>query len=111
MILTIVRIIAIILSLVSITKTYYDLKKHTESITMFIFWLLVWGAVIVAALFPINIMQIAANIGQKGIGIGTFLGLVLVFLLFVIYRVYVKANRIEKQVRDMVMKLGLKDVE
>lgn len=106
-----VKIISLTLCVMVISKTYLDYKKKNESLVMLYFWTLAWVGIIIIALFP-EIIGSALQISRaEQIGTGTFLGIAIVFLFFVIYRVYIKANRLEKKIHDMVMKLGLKDIE
>lgn len=78
---------------------------------MTFFWLITWTSIIILAYYPFLIDKINLMIGNKGNGVNTFLGAAFVFLLFITYRVYSKANRIERQIHDMVMKLGLKNID
>ena len=107
----ILKILSLILGLVVITKTIHDYKKKKESFVMFIFWMIIWTAIIVLAIFPLLIDKINLMIGGVGSGANTFIGAAIVFLFFITYRVYTKANRIERQIHDMVMKLGLKNID
>lgn len=106
-----VKIISLLLGLMVISKTYLDYKKKNESFFMFFFWTVAWIGIIILSIFPEIINQALEISKAQKIGTGTFLGIALVFLFFVIYRVYIKANRLEKKIHDMVMKLGLKDIE
>lgn len=106
-----VKIISFLLGLMVISKTYLDYKKKSESLFMFLFWTLAWIGIIVISLFPEIIDQALQISKAQKIGTGTFLGIAIVFLFFIIYRVYIKANRLEKKIHDMVMKLGLKDID
>jgi len=106
-----VKIISLVLGLMVISKTYLDYKKKNESFFMFIFWTVAWIGIIIVSLFPELINEALEISSAQKIGTGTFLGIALVFLFFIIYRVYIKANRLEKKIHDMVMKLGLKDID
>jgi hypothetical protein len=105
------KILSIVLGLVVISKTFLDYRKEKESLTMFLFWLITWGSVITFSIFPTLIERFNKLIGEQGSGVNTFIGAAFVFLLFITYRVYTKANRLEQQLHQMVMKLGLKDIE
>jgi len=106
-----VKIISLVLGLTVISKTYLDYKKKNESFFMFFFWTVAWVGIIIVSLFPEIINEaLQISMAQK-IGTGTFLGVAIVFLFFVIYRVYIKANRLEKKLHKMVMKLGIKDID
>ncbi|MFA6423034.1 MAG: DUF2304 domain-containing protein [Patescibacteria group bacterium] len=105
------KVFSIILGLMVISKTLLDFKKKQESLIMFIFWTVTWAIIIYLGLFPAEIDKTINRLGMNKTGTGTFFGMSLVFLFFVIYRVYHKANRLELKLKDMTMKLGLKDVK
>lgn len=106
-----VKIISLILGLTVISKTYLDYKKRNESLIMFLFWTAAWIGIIAVSLFPEIINEaLQISMAQK-IGTGTFLGVAIVFLFFIIYRIYIKASRLEKKMQDMLMKLGIKDLD
>jgi hypothetical protein len=105
------KILSIALGLIVISKTFLDFKKEKESLIMFIFWLITWGTVITLSVFPTLIESFNQFVGSQGNGVNTFIGAAFVFLLFITYRVYTKANRIEQQLHQMVMKMGLKEIE
>jgi hypothetical protein len=105
------KIFSIIISLVVITKTTYDFKKKNESLVMFLFWLITWIAVIVIALFPYLIEKINLLIGGAGSGINSFIGAAFIFMFFIVYRIYTKTNRLENQLHQMVLNIGLRDIK
>lgn len=91
-----------------ISKTYHDFKKGKESVTMFLFWTIAWAGIITISLFPEIVSDLLTlSQGQK-IGTGTFLGMSIIFLFFVIYRVYIKADRIEKNLTEIVRQIATK---
>jgi hypothetical protein len=94
-----------------LSKSYLDYKKKKETLIMFSFWLITWTGILLFALYPSLFFTIGDKVKSQGIGYGTMLGLIFMFLFFVTYRVYVKAHRLERQLRDLVMKMGLKDIE
>ncbi len=105
------KVLSIALGLIVISKTFLDFRKEKESLTMFVFWLITWGSVITLSVFPTLIEKFNQLVGSQGNGVNTFIGAAFVFLLFITYRVYTKANRIEQQLHQLVMKLGLRDIE
>ena len=105
------RVFAIILTIIVLGKAILDYKKGRESFVMLAFWLLSWISILFFAIKPDYLFWINDHVGGENSGIGTFLGMAFMFLFFVTYRVYVKANRLEKQLRDIVMKLGLEQLD
>lgn len=106
-----IKFICLFLGFTVITKTYYDYKKGSEGTTMLLFWTIAWLAVIYSAIDPGRVYRLAQHFSSSNVGVGTFVGVAFVFLFFLTYRVYVKANRLEKKLRDMVIKLGLNGME
>lgn len=107
----IAKIFSLILGMAVITKTVLDYRKKQESTVMLFFWTFTWIAIIYVALNPLMIDKTIAKIGDHKTGLGTFISMSIVFLYFVIYRVYNKANRIEQKLKDIVIKLGLKNLD
>ena len=76
---------------------------------MLAFWTGTWLLIIVFALFPTLVdFLLSFSRGQR-IGLGTFFGMALVFLYFVVYRIYVKLERIEQNLTKVVQELALRD--
>lgn len=105
----IVKLLSIILGLMVISKTYHDFKKGQESITMFLFWTIAWIGIILVSLFPEIVDEILNFTKGQKIGAGTFFGMSIIFLFFVIYRVYIKADRIEKRLTEITREFALKE--
>lgn len=90
------KVFAIILSIMVIARSITDYRNKKESIEMTAFWLIIWTAIIVFAYYPNLIDKLIAVVGGSRTGLGTIFGMGLVFVLFICYRIYIKANRIEK---------------
>jgi hypothetical protein len=55
--------------------------------------------IVIIALFPSIIDSIIIFAGGGRAGLGTFFGMAIVYLFFIVYRIYVKLGRIEQSVR------------
>lgn len=104
------KILAVLLTIIVLSKTFLDYKKKQETGVMLIFWVISWLGILLLSVKPNYLFLINDRIGKDGAGVGTLLGIAFMFLFFVTYRVYVKAHRLERQLRDLVMKLGLKEI-
>ena len=102
------KIFAILLAGIAVSKSYVDLKARKESLQMFLFWLVAWTAIVLVALFPWIVDILINQFGGGRTGLGTFFGMGLVFLFFVVYRLYIKLERIEhtliKTIQDMALR-------
>ena len=104
-----VKVFSLVLALVAVSKSYVDFRARIESLQMFLLWSLIWITVVVVALFPSIVDVILAYTAAGRAGLGTFFGMGLVFVLFVVYRIYVKLERVEQKLVKTIQELALKE--
>ena len=75
---------------------------------MFLLWTLTWLGIVAVALFPSIVDRLTA-VGGGGVGIGTFLGMAIVFLFFLLYRIYVRIESLEQKLTIVVQELSLRE--
>jgi len=109
MLAVIVKVFSVALAAIAISKSYVDFRARMESVQMFLVWTLTWVTIVLVALFPSIVDIILEYSGSGRAGLGTIFGMGLVFVLFMVYRIYVKLERVEKNVTKMVQDLALKD--
>ena len=103
------KVFSIILAAIAISKSYVDLRARVESVQMFIFWVFTWTIIVLIALFPAIVDILIASSVYGRAGLGTVFGMGLVFLFFVVYRIYVKMERVEQKLTKTIQELALKD--
>ena len=103
------RILSVILAAIAVSKSYVDFRARRESLQIFVFWLVTWTGIVVVALFPSIIDVILVTFGGGRTGLGTFFGMAIVFLFFVVYRIYVKVDRIQQTLTKTIQDLALRE--
>src|SRR5262249_9035499 len=103
------KVFAVILAVIVLAKSYVEFRTRTEPLQVFLFWTVTWTMIVVVALFPSIIQSIIAFTGGENAGLGTFFGMAIVFLFFVVYRIYVKLERIEQKLTKAIQELALRD--
>ena len=103
------QIFSIVLACVAITKSYLGFRAKVESLQLFLFWVAAWIAIVVVAIFPSLVDKVIANFGNGRAGLGTIFGMALVFLFFVVYRLYLKLERIEQNLTKTIQDLALRE--
>jgi len=103
------QIFSILLAAVAITKSYLGFRAKVESLQIFVFWVVAWLAIVVVALVPSIVDQAIAHFGGGRAGLGTFFGMALVFLFFIVYRMYLKLERIEQNLTKTIQELALRE--
>lgn len=107
MIIVILKAFAVLLALIAVSKSYLDYRRRLEPQLMFFFWLIVWTVATVLVVYPLLIERIGIYFQDSTITLGTVSSVAFVFMLFIIYRIYAKAARIEYQLTEVVRKIGL----
>ena len=102
------QLFSVLLAAIAISKSYVDFRARVESLQMFIFWIVTWAAIVIVAVFPWTIDYLL-SLGSGRSGLGTFFGMALVFLFFIVYRMYVKLGRIEQNLIKTIRELALRD--
>src|SRR5881628_1186295 len=97
------------LAAIAISKSYVDFRARAESLQMFLFWVLTWTMILLVALFPAIVDVLIFSLGPRQAGLGTFFGMAIVFLYFVVYRIYVKLEKIEQNLTKAIQELALND--
>ncbi len=103
------QIFSVLLAVIAISKSYVDFRSRLESLQMFVFWTATWIAIVVVAVFPALIDILINAFGGGRTGLGTFFGMAIVFLFFVMYRLYVKLERIEQSLTKTVQEIALRE--
>ena len=97
---------SLILAIIAVSKSYVDFRARRESLQMFVLWTLTWAAIVFVALVP---RTIDALLGGSNAGVGRFLGMAVVFLFFLLYRVYVRVERLEQKITLLVQEVALRE--
>jgi hypothetical protein len=103
------KIFALILAAIAISKSYVDFRARIEPVQIFLFWIFTWTSIVIIALRPSIVDYIIGVFGGGRAGLGTFFGMGLVFLFFIVYRMYVKLGRVEQKLARTIQELALRD--
>jgi hypothetical protein len=103
------QIFSVILAAIAITKSYLGFRAKIESLQIFLFWVAAWLAIVIVAIYPKIVDAAISTFGSGHVGLGTFFGMGLVFLFFVVYRIYLKLERIEQNLTKTIQEIALRD--
>lgn len=98
----IAQAIATFFAVLVLVKSYDEFRHGREPIIMFIFWTVIWLSVLLVAFFPAQAIELGKGLFGEDVGLGTFFGIITVFGLFLAYRLYIKAERAERRVNQLL---------
>ncbi len=100
------QIIGVIFSIFAWSRVVLRFKDKNISIFELAFWSLVWGGVIIIALFPGVFTQISFFFGiGRGVDILLYVGMIVLFYL--LFRLYVKLDTQQKEITKLVRELAI----
>jgi hypothetical protein len=102
------KVLALVLAAIVISKSYVDFRTRVESLALFLFWSAAWTGIVIVALYP-SIIDIGISYFGRGTGVGTFLGMAIVLLFFLVYRIYAKLERLEQIVTRAIQETALRE--
>ncbi len=105
------QIVGGLLALVVLANSYDDYRRGRESLQIFLLWAVAAAGILVVTLFPQVIDWAMATAGGQRTGLGTVFGLGLVFLFYLSYRIFVKADRVERELTNLVRKIALENLK
>jgi small membrane protein len=102
------KLLAVVLAIIVVSKSYIDFRSRVESLQLFLFWAFMWALIVTTALFP-NIVDVVIGYFGRGTGVGTFLGMAVVLLFFLVYRIYAKLERLEHILTKAIQETALRE--
>lgn len=103
----IIKLVTILLAALSVAKSYLDYRKKREPLVMFIFWAVIWILAAVLVVYPLLIERLLSYIQERTITFGSIVSMAFIFMLYIVYRVYTKAARIEYNQAELIRRIGL----
>jgi len=105
---TVLQIILILFIVFASLRTVYRFRKHEISVREFVVWILLWILAALATLMPQSADIIARKVGLatgRGVDLAVYSSIPLLF--YIIFRLFAKVDRIEKQLTKIVRRQAL----
>ena len=102
------QIIAILILLFFILKLNREKRKKSITYNEFIFWLTFWilGVLIIVFIKPID--KIVMGLGFSSSGINLIFYLAVLFLFYLIFRMWLRMVKLENDITELSRKIALK---
>ena len=101
-----IQILAIVVMVFGIVRTISLFRERRLSAVWFVFWVIIWGGVGVVAFVPKIASQVADFLGVgRGIDVLVYVSILLLFYL--IFRIYLRLESIERNITKLVREIAL----
>ncbi|RAP53489.1 MAG: hypothetical protein BZ138_00770 [Methanosphaera sp. rholeuAM270] len=104
------QVILLVISIIGILFGVYQYKNDSFSNMVMVLWVLVWMAVMVIAVFP-GITTAIANIFGIGRGLDSIYIISILFLFYIVFKLYNKMEKQKKRINELVSQMALKEHE
>jgi len=105
-----IKIVILLFSLFALSKAFFRYKKHEISSKELILWAIFWAMVVTATLWHRTTDIIAEIFGvERGADFLVYLSVIVLF--FLIFKVLVKIEKIERDITKIVREVAVKDVK
>ena len=107
---SLIQIFIIVFALFALSRTIWQFKNGALTFVWLFFWMLFWLAVGFVAILPQTADMVAKLVGV-GRGADVVIYASLLALFYLIFRVYVKIEHVEREVTGLVRKLALDELD
>ena len=104
------QIILLLISIIGIALGVYRYKNDSFSNSVFALWTFVWIIIIIVTLFP-QITTVFANFFGLGRGLDSVYIISILFLFYIVFKLYNKIEQQKKRINELVSQLTLKENE
>jgi len=99
-----IQYLIVIFAIFVLTRIVLRLRDNQLTIMEFFMWTSVWGAVLIVAMIP-SIATASAQLIGIGRGVDAFIYLALLVLFYLMFRVIIKLETIQKEMTSIVREL------
>jgi small membrane protein len=105
-----IQIILIAFAVLAFLRAFFQFRKGNLNLAWLLFWLLFWVAVGFAVLLPQTTDMLAHFVGV-GRGVDVVMYLSLIALFYLVFRLFIKIEGLERDITKLVRSIALKEVK
>ncbi|MBN2421640.1 DUF2304 family protein [Candidatus Woesearchaeota archaeon] len=101
----IIQLFAILFSLFAASRVFLRTKDKKLTIPEFVFWMFIWGSLIITAFIP-DVTSMIANFVGIGRGVDIIIYMSIGTVFYLIFRLYVKLEDVERELTVVIRELA-----
>ncbi len=104
---SVLQVVVVVFALFAWSRAMLRLKDRKISVGEFIFWSIIWIAVIVTSLLPQTANAASRFFGiSRPIDLAVYISILLLFYL--VFRIYVKQDQLEQEITKLVREIAVR---
>ncbi|MFP4403766.1 MAG: DUF2304 domain-containing protein [Candidatus Woesearchaeota archaeon] len=107
---SLLEIIVVIFAIFAIMRSWIRLKRANESLSEFLFWIVVWSTLVGIVFIP-QITQYPAKVLNISRGIDVFIYFGIVTLFYLVFKIFTKIENLERDITKLTRTIALKDAK
>ncbi|MBD3355005.1 DUF2304 family protein [Candidatus Woesearchaeota archaeon] len=105
-----IQVLGVVFALFLLVKTVQKFKQGKLKTSSFVFWSIIWALIIVVSILPWTTSLLARLLGVgRGVDIAVYGSIVLLFYLM--FKIYLKLQRIDRTITSLVRKIAIEKKE
>ncbi|AXI25580.1 hypothetical protein CFE53_05355 [Methanofervidicoccus sp. A16] len=105
-----IQIFALVFAIFAMFKIIMQLKNNEINLESAIFWIFIWVLVILIVVFPQTMSHLATLTGV-GRGVDVVIYVAIIILFYLLYRLYIKIENIEREITLIVREIAILEKE
>jgi hypothetical protein len=101
-----IQVIIIIFALFALSRAFLRFKDNALTKTEFLFWTAIWLTIIIVSFIP-NLTTSVSNLFGIGRGMDLIVYISIIVLFYLIFRIYVKTESLEKNITKLIRERAL----
>lgn len=103
------QLLVAFLVILPLIKTVADFKKNKITLSVFLFWLILWLVILMVTVLPQVTGFLENRLVGAGRGIDAVIYLSILFIFFILFKIIVRLEKIKQEITEIVRHLALKN--
>lgn len=104
----IAQVLLVFLVVLAVGGVIAKYREGRIGVAAFLFWMLLWSAAVLVILFPDSTIIVARSLGI-GRGVDLVLYLSVILILYLIFRLYVRIEQMERDLTQVVRSIAIRE--
>ena len=105
------RILVVMIVITALVKAFVRMKQNQISVRRFMAWTVLWLVALILGMAPNRISSVLAEYFDIGRGADLFFFFGILFLIYLVFNLYTRMDRMQREMTVLVRELALRDLD